>query len=101
MVFGSGAAETLMRAGTDASLEYIVSKLIKPNVSNGAANGASIGTNVDKDKEKVQGTPSTYIALVAQETSDRRDVAEIVDAIFRIKALYHVHLEQDLQHVQW
>ena len=87
MVFGSGAADTLVRAAIDALLEYIASQLIKPNVPNGVANGTSTGTSEEKDKEKVKEKPSIYIALVIPDTSDRRDVAEIVDAIFRVAKL--------------
>ena len=87
LVFGSGAADTLVRAAIDALLEYIASQLIKPNVPNGVANGTSTGTSEEKDKEKVKEKPSIYIALVIPDTSDRRDVAEIVDAIFRVAKL--------------
>ena len=111
-MFVSGATDSLVRSVIDALLEYSASQLIQPNVPIVVANGTSTGTSGDKNKEKFKGTPSTYIDLVIPDTSDRRDVAGIVDAIFEfqnyqllkcsyIKAVYHVHLEQYLQFVQW
>ncbi len=75
LVFGSGAADTLVRAALDALLGHVAGQILV-QAPNGVPNGD------DKEKKK-----TTYIALVIPDTSDRRDVAEIVDAIFRVPKL--------------
>ena len=75
LVFGSFATDTLIRATIIALFECILSQVIKPNVSNSVANGSITGPSGGNDEEKFQEKPST---------SDRRDIAEILAAMFRV-----------------
>lgn len=101
LLFDCGAPDSLVRKALDCILEHIVEQLTLER-RNKAASGGN-----DKKDEKTNGQASmdiesqdeevvpfqkhdeakTFVALVMPETSQRRDTAEIVDAVFRTRTL--------------
>lgn len=98
VLFDCGAPASLVRKSLDSVLDYIVKQLrqerAKATLQNGKEEsmdgetpmGAGEGGE-GTDLFANGGTAKTYVAVVVPETSQRRDVAEIVDAVFRTESL--------------
>lgn len=97
IMFDCGAPESLVRKSLDCLIDYIVEQLkaerdnkarkVKDQATEVKAEGAPVKL-VEEMLPFAQGTEAqTFVALVVPETSQRRDTAEIVDAVFRSRSL--------------
>lgn len=82
LVFGAtSASDTLVRAALDELLSHVALQLDRKHANGHPPNGAAA------NGKKTNAFAFRHVAIVVPDTSDRRDVAEIVDAIFRVDQL--------------
>lgn len=98
VLFDCGAPASLVRKSLEVLLDYIVRQLKQERErkamqqnSEATLNGRE-ETKPEKEEGKSglfanDGKARTYVAIVVPETAQRRDVAEIVDAVFRTSSL--------------
>lgn len=101
LLFDSGAPSSLIRKAMDALLSYIVDQLVldrrnprrkgsrfklKAEAANGNSGDMNGAAEVDQMFVK-DGCAKSFVALVVPETSQRRDVAEIVNAVYASSAM--------------
>ncbi|CDF38109.1 unnamed protein product [Chondrus crispus] len=98
VLFDCGAPASLIRKALDALIAHIVEQLaaIRKKASENARKKKMNGdVRMENGGEEVKteqlftkdGVAGTFVALVVPETSQRRDTAEIVDAVFREPSL--------------
>lgn len=98
ILFDCGAPASLVRKSLEALLDYIVCQLKQEQGKKAMQQDkgeALLGNEEAKAAEGVKssnlfaddGKAKMYVAVVVPETAQRRDVAEIVDAIFRTRSL--------------
>lgn len=94
LVFGHDASDALVRAALDELLRHVAKQLLPLRKSDGQSADAlerkeqqAAGDSNDSGSAPRKNYADLHIALVVPDTSDRRDVAEIVEAIFRVDEL--------------
>lgn len=100
LLFDCGAPASLVRKSLDALIAHIVEQLRLTRKKRAADRAKESGMNgevktersesppdLEEDLFRKDGKAKTFVALVVPETSQRRDVAEIVDAVFRESSL--------------
>lgn len=98
LLLDCGAPASLIRKALDVLITHIVDQLSTTRkkaieiAKRGKMNGDTRTENVEREQETDEhfsqnGIASTFVALVVPETSQRRDTAEIVDAVFRERSL--------------
>lgn len=101
LLFGCGATNSMIRSSLDALIRHVVqvlsadraSKLVKDNAEGerkggeGSPSAATATKSLGMQLFKREKLAKVHVALVIPEASDRRDVAEFVQAIFRSEEL--------------
>lgn len=97
VLFHCGAPESFVRKALDCLIDYVVEQLkidkkkkiaaSRDAATNGNANGVPAKRPEETTPFAEGEEAKTFVALVVPETSQRRDAAEIVDAIFRSRSM--------------